>query len=205
MRLVQGLLAFAGLARSDALLSAVAALAIAGPVITVSAGFWDAVSHLYSAPEYFWSTPHIIIYAGVMMSLAGAVLGCVVLRLKRLAVVVPPHQFLRNGVRMVLAGSLIQVVAGFGDSLSHDVFGIDGLISWTHQPLELGLVIGSLGAVFVIKSGAVHPRFAVLLPVSIVAFLFFCIWLAFNLALIFGHVIQCIPVYEIFSSGCAIL
>ena len=27
----------------------------------------------------------------------------------------------------------------------------------------------------------------------------------FNAFLIFGHVIQCIPIYDIFSSGCAIL
>jgi len=43
------------------------------------------------------------------------------------------------------------------------------------------------------------------LPFSIVAFLFLTTWLLFNLVLIFGHTIQCIPVYEIFSSGCSIL
>jgi hypothetical protein len=38
-----------------------------------------------------------------------------------------------------------------------------------------------------------------------VAVLFFTTWLIFNLFLIFGHTIQCIQIYEIFSSGCSIL
>ena len=103
-----------------------------------------------------------------------------------------------------MVGSVIQIISGFGDSLSHEIFGIDGLISWSHQPLELGLVLGSLGGLLILKNRE-HTKLRLLLPFSIVTFLFFTIWLGFNLILIFGHTIQCIPVYEIFSSGCAIL
>jgi hypothetical protein len=104
----------------------------------------------------------------------------------------------------VIAGSIIQMISGFADSLSHDLFGIDGLISWSHQPLELGLVLASLGGVLIIKNRE-HTKLKSFLPFSIVAFLFFATWLIFNLVLIFGHTIQCIQIYVIFSSGCSIL
>ena len=186
------------LTKPDSLLSFVSILAVIGPIIVVSAGFWDAISHLQREPEFFWSTPHIVVYTGVIISSIGAALGGMLLYNKSV------RGFLKTGIQLVMIGSIIQIISGFGDSLSHDLFGIDGLISWSHQPLELGLVLASLGAVFVIKSRE-HTRLRFILPFSIVAFLFFTIWLGFNLVLIVGHTIQCIPVYEIFSSGCAIL
>ena len=175
-----------------------AILAVIGPVVVVSAGFWDAVSHILQEPEFFWSTPHIVVYSGVSMTGCAAILGGVMLA-RRLA-----RGIVKTGIKLVIAGAAIQIVSGFADSISHDMFGIDGLVSWSHQPLEFGLVLGSLGAVLILK-GMEHTRLRWLLPFSTVAFLFFVVWLAFNLILIFGHVIQCIPVYEIFSSGCSVL
>lgn len=197
MRLIQRISKTA-FAKTDTLLSFVSILAVIGPIVVVSAGFWDAISHLQKEPEFFWSTPHIAVYAGVTVSSVGAVLGSILLYKKSV------HGSLKTGIQLVITGSIIQTVSGFGDSLSHDLFGIDGLISWSHQPLELGLVLASLGAVFIIKNRQ-HARLRFVLPFSTVTFLFFTVWLAFNLVLIFGHTIQCIPVYEIFSSGCAIL
>lgn len=185
-------------AKPGTLLFLISVLAVAGPIVVVSAGFWDAISHLQKEPEFFWSAPHVAVYSGVAMSSVGAVLGSILLY-KRSAT-----GTLKTGMRLVIIGSVIQVISGFGDSLSHDLFGIDGLISWSHQPLESGLVLASLGAVFIIKNRD-QTRLRFILPFSIVAFLFFTIWLAFNLVLIVGHTVQCIPVYEIFSSGCAIL
>ena len=175
-----------------------AILAVIGPVVVVSAGFWDAISHILQEPEFFWSTPHIVVYSGVSMTGCAAILGGVMLA-RRLA-----RGIVKTGIKLVMAGAAIQTVSGFADSISHDMFGIDGLVSWSHQPLEFGLVLGSLGAVLILK-GMEHTRLRWLLPFSIVVFLFFVVWLAFNLILIFGHVIQCIPVYEIFSSGCSVL
>ena len=48
-------------------------------------------------------------------------------------------------------------------------------------------------------------KLKVLIPLSIISFLFFTIWLVFNLILFFGYTIQCLPVYKIFLSGCSIL
>ena len=180
------------------LISFVSILAVIGSVVVVSAGFWDAISHLQKEPEFFWSPSHIVVYTGVSMTSCAAIIGSILILRKSV------HGSLKTGIKLVIAGSIIQIISGFGDSLSHEVFGIDGLISWSHQPLELGLVLASLGGVLILKNRE-HTKLKAFLPFSIVAFLFFTTWLIFNLILIFGHTIQCIPVYEIFSSGCAIL
>jgi len=184
--------------KSTTLVSLVSILAVIGPVIIVSAGFWDAISHMLKEPEFFWSPSHIVVYSGVFMTAIAATMGLVLLLRKSV------HGSLKTGINFVIIGSIIQIISGFGDSLSHDLFGIDGLISWSHQPLELGLVLASFGAVLIIKNRE-HTKLKFFLPFSIIAFLFFATWLIFNIVLTFGHTIQCIQIYVIFSSGCSIL
>jgi len=186
------------LAKPATLVFIVSILAVIGSVIVVSAGLWDAISHLQKEPEFFWSIQHIIVYTGVSMTSCAAFIGCILLLKKSV------HKSLKTGIILVIVGTVIQLISGFADSLSHDLFGIDGLISWSHQPLELGLVLVSLGGVLIIKNRE-DTKLKAFLPFSIITFLFLTTWLIFNLILIFGHTIQCIPVYEIFSSGCSIL
>jgi len=185
-------------AKPSTLISLVSILAVIGPVVIVSAGFWDAISHLQKESEFFWSPSHIIVYTGVCMTSCAAIMGCMLILRKSV------HGSLKTGIKLVIVGSVIQIVSGFGDSLSHEIFGIDGLISWSHQPLEFGLVLASLGGVLILKNRE-HTKLKAFLPFSIVAFLFFTTWLIFNLVLVFGHTIQCIQIYEIFSSGCSVL
>lgn len=184
--------------KPSVVISFVSIMAVVGPVVIVSAGFWDAISHLQKEPEFFWSPSHIVVYTGVSMTSFAALLGTIMISKKQIC------GSLKTGVKLVVAGSIIQIISGFGDSLSHELFGIDGLISWSHQPLEFGLILASLGG-FILLKNREHTKLKFLIPFSIVTFLFFTIWFAFNLVLIFGHTIQCIPVYEIFSSGCSIL
>ena len=184
--------------KSSTLVSLVSVLAVIGSIIIVSAGFWDAISHLQKEPEFFWSPSHIVVYFGVSLTTCAAIMGSILIIRKSV------HGSLKTGIKLVISGSVLQIVSGFGDSLSHDLFGIDGLISWSHQPLELGLVLASLGAVIILKNRE-HTKLNIFLPFSIIAFLFFTTWLIFNLVLFFGHTIQCIQIYEIFSSGCSIL
>ena len=197
MKLIQRISNYA-FVKPNVFVSFVSILAVIGSVVVVSAGFWDAVSHLQKEPEFFWSPSHIVVYIGVSLTSCAAVMGCLLI-LKKLV-----SRSLKTGIKLVIAGSIIQIISGFGDSLSHEVFGIDGLISWSHQPLEFGLVLASLGGVLILKNRD-HTKLKAFLPFSIVAFVFFTTWLIFNLVLIFGHTIQCIPIYEIFSSGCSIL
>ncbi len=197
MKLIQRL-SDSRLAKPSTLVSLVSIFAVIGPIVIVSAGFWDAISHLQQEPEFFWSPSHIVVYFGVSMTACAAIMGCMLIFRKSV------HGSLKTGIKLVIIGSILQIVSGFGDSLSHDVFGIDGLISWSHQPLELGLVLASLGAVLILKNRE-HTKLKIFLPFSIIAFLFFATWLIFNVVLFFGHTIQCIQIYEIFSSGCSIL
>jgi len=184
--------------KTTTLISFISVLAVVGPVITVSGGFWDAISHLLREPEFFWTIQHITVYSGVTLVAAAAFVG-IILILKNSV-----KNSLKSGIVLVIIGAAVQLVSGFADSLSHDVYGIDGLISWSHQPLELGLVLASLGGLLILKNRE-HTKLKILIPFSIISFIFFTTWLVFNLVLIFGLVIQCIPVYEIFSSGCSIL
>ena len=127
------------LARSTTLVSLVSVLAVFGPVISVSGGLWDAISHLLKEPEFFWTIQHVTVYFGVSLISSAALIGIILLIRKSV------KGSLKTGIKLVIIGAIIQIVSGFADSLSHDVYGIDGLISWSHQPLEIGLVLASLG------------------------------------------------------------
>ena len=186
------------LAKTSTLVSLVSILAVIGPFVVVSAGFWDAISHLQKEPEFFWSMPHIVVYTGVSITTSAAIIGTILLLGNS------TKNSLKHGIILIITGSLIQIVSGYADSISHDVFGIDGLISWSHQPLEFGLVLSALGGFLILKN-LEKTKLKVFIPFSIISFLFFTTWLVFNLVLIFGNTIQCLPVYKIFASGCSIL
>ena len=52
MNLIQKL-SNSSLTKSSTFVSFVSILAVIGPVVVVSAGFWDAISHLQKEPEFF--------------------------------------------------------------------------------------------------------------------------------------------------------
>ncbi len=184
--------------KSNTQLSIISILAVTGPVIILIAGIWDAINHIQNEPEFFWSDPHIVVYAGVTLVGVGALFSVNLLIKNSI------QGILKRGLQLVIIGSIIQFVSGFGDSISHDMFGIDGLLSLTHQPLEIGIVLSALGGFLIVKSRQ-NSNLEIFLPFAIVTFLLMTAWLAFNFALYFGHYIQCMPIHLIFSSGCAIL
>ncbi len=197
MRLIQRL-SNSSLAKPNNLIAIASVLAVVGPVIILTGGIWDAISHLQREPELFWTIQHVSVYAGVSMITSAGIIGIILL------VRNSTTGILKKGIQLVIVGSIIQLVSGFTDSLSHDLYGIDGLISWSHQPLEFGIVLAALGGFLIMKSRQ-HTKLKIFLPFSIIALLLLTSWLGFNIFLVFGHVIQCIPVYDIFSSGCSIL
>ena len=184
--------------KSNTQLSIISILAVTGPVIILIAGIWDAINHIQNEPEFFRSDPHIVVYAGVTL------VGVAALFSVNLLIKNSIQGILKRGLQLVIIGSIIQFVSGFGDSISHDMFGIDGLLSLTHQPLEIGIVLSALGGFLIVKSRQ-NSNLEIFLPFAIVTFLLMTAWLAFNFALYFGHYIQCMPIHLIFSSGCAIL
>jgi len=197
MRLIQRL-SNSSLVKPNNLIAIASVLAVVGPVIILTGGIWDAISHLQREPELFWTIQHISVYTGVSMITIAGIIG-IILLVRNFTTGI-----LKKGIQLVIIGSIIQLVSGFADSLSHDLYGIDGLISWSHQPLEFGIVLAALGGFLIMKSRQ-HTKLKIFLPFSIIALLLLTSWLGFNIFLIFGHIIQCIPVYDIFSSGCSIL
>jgi len=197
MRLIQKL-SNSSLAKPNNLIAIASVLAVVGPVIILTGGIWDAISHLQREPELFWTIQHVSVYTGVSMITSAGIIGIILLARNS------TKGILKKGIQLVIVGSIIQLVSGFADSLSHDLYGIDGLISWSHQPLEFGIVLASLGGFLIMKSRQ-HTKLKIFLPFSIISLLLLASWLGFNIFLVFGHVIQCIPVYDIFSSGCSIL
>ena len=179
-------------------LTIISAHAVIGTLVILIAGIWDAVNHIQNSPEFFWSDPHIVVYSGVFMVAIASIFSVNLLMKNSI------HGILKRGMQLVIIGSVIQVISGFGDSISHDMFGIDGLLSLTHQPLEIGIVLSALGGFLIIKANQ-NLHLKAFLPFSIVTFLLITSWLGFNFALYFGHYVQCIPIHLIFSSGCSIL
>ena len=176
----------------------VSLLATLGVFLELLGGIWDASSHAVRAPEQFWSIQHVVVYSGVSTVVVSAVLGFFMLHKKIIS------GKARTAVKIVIIGSVLQIAAGYGDSISHDLYGIDGLISWSHQPLELGLVLSALGG-YLLLSNRKNDLFKRLMPMSIFAVLASSCWLAFSLSLFVSAVPMCTLVYEIFSSGCAVL
>ena len=183
---------------SNSQLVIISTLAVIGPIVILVAGIWDAINHIQNSLEFFWSDPHIVVYSRVFMVAIAAVFSINLLMKNSI------HGILKRGMQLVIVGSIMQIISGFGDSISHDVFGIDGLLSLTHQPLEIGIVLSALGGFLIIKARQ-NSNLKAFLPFSILTFLLITSWLGFNFALYFGHYVQCIPIHLIFSSGCSIL
>jgi hypothetical protein len=131
---------------SNSQLSMISILAVTGTLVILVAGIWDAINHLQNSPEFFWSDPHIVVYSGVFMVTIAAIFSV------NLLVKNSIQGILKRGMQLVIIGSIIQIISGFGDSISHDMFGIDGLLSLTHQPLEIGIVLSALGGFLIIKA-----------------------------------------------------
>ena len=162
--------------KSNLQLSIISILTVTGSLVILAAGIWDAINHIQNSPEFFWSDPHIVVYAGVAM-VAAASLFSINLLIKNSI-----HGILKRGLQLVIIGSILQIISGFGDSISHEMFGIDGLLSLTHQPLEIGIVLSVLGGFLIIKSSQ-NSNLKTFLPFAIVTFLLMITWLGFNLVI----------------------
>jgi hypothetical protein len=114
----------------------------------------------------------------VGISLVSAILSLVILRIKQ------KRESFAFGSKLVIVGSLLQIIAGPGDFYWHELFGIDGLLSPTHLILALGIMIVSIGAVIgfaKIYSHLVEKNSFVklILPVSFGVFWFSVMWIIF--------------------------
>ncbi len=141
---------------------------------------WDITSHLLRTPETFFTLSHMVLYIGVGISMISAILGLILILTKK-EVRGRPFVF---GAKIILAGALMQIIAGPGDFYWHELFGIDGLLSPTHLALAVGIMMVSVGST--IGFARIHSEMnqknnflKIILPISFGIFWFSVMWLIF--------------------------
>lgn len=183
------------LSRQNDLLFFVSVLAVLGTSGVLIGGIWDSASHALKIPDSFWTIQHVTVYTGVSIVAFSAVFG-VVLSLKNRKVIL--------GMILLLAGSAMQLGGGYVDYNFHQIYGIDGLVTSSHLTIESGLLLTSIGG-FLMLSKFGYSKTKKLVPFSIINIIFSSTWIGFNLSLLVGATMLCIPIYDLFSSGCSVM
>jgi len=119
-----------------------------GVLLTSSSASWDITNHLINKPETFFSTPHLLLYTGVVVVALGSVIMFVSKRS------FANQEKFKLPMRLVIIGISMVVIAGPFDYNWHVAFGLDGLLSPSHFILTFGLFLASIGAL----SGLVFAR-----------------------------------------------
>lgn len=181
--------------RHSTIMSIVSIFATLGTVTVLLGGVWDSASHALRIPENFWTIQHITIYTGAALVASSAAVGFLVsLQNKKIS----------KGILILLVGSAMQLGGGFADYNFHEIYGIDGLVTPSHLTVECGLLLSAVGG-FVAISKSNYAYTKRIIPLSIMTVLLSASWIIFNLTLLLGAVALCVPVFELFSSGCAVM
>lgn len=118
-------------------------IALIGVALSLWGASWDVTSHLLLIPETFFTPSHMVLYSGITISLVSTILNLVLLITKKHI----RKKSFAFGSKLIIVGTLLQVIAGLGDFYWHKLFGMDGLLSPTHLTLELGTMIVAMGAI----------------------------------------------------------
>jgi hypothetical protein len=159
-------------------------------------GVWDSSSHELRIPDTFWTVQHITIYTGASIVTLAAMIGAMVM-------IKGENKRINKAIMIILVGAVAQLVGGYLDYNFHEKYGIDGLVTQSHLTIETGLLLSSIGGLTII-SKVKNSHIKKMLPVSIMTVLLSAAWIGFNLSLLLGAVVLCVPIYQIFSSGCAV-
>ena len=181
------------------LLATIAVLAIFGTMLEIISLVWDSSSHITQDTDEFWRIHHIAVYSGAGMITISALIGLKFL-IKR-----HPNNKIRNGIKLIIIGTGVQLFSGYMDSISHYFYGIDGKISITHTfGLEASLIPVAIGG-FIILNQLDNDKTKKLIPFAIFTILAAIFPVVFDLVLLIAGPIICAHVFEILSYGCAIL
>lgn len=183
------------LSRQNDLLFIASILAVLGTSSVLIGGIWDSASHALKIPDSFWTIQHVTVYTGVSIVAFSAVFGTI-LSLKNRKIIV--------GMMLLLAGSAMQLGGGYVDYSFHEIYGIDGLVTSSHLTIESGLLLASIGG-FLTLSKFGYTKTKRVVPFAIINVIFSATWIGFNLSLLVGAIMLCIPVYDLFSSGCSVM
>ncbi len=185
--------------RQNFLLATIAVLAIFGTMLEIISLVWDSSSHITQDTDEFWRIHHIAVYSGAGMIAISAFIGLKFL-IKR-----HPNKKMRNGIKLIIIGTGVQLFSGYMDSISHYFYGIDGKISITHTfGLEASLIPVAVGG-FIILNQLDNDKTKKLIPFAIFTILAAIFPVVFDLVLLIAGPIICAHVFEILSYGCAIL
>lgn len=155
-------------------------VALSGTTLAMWGASWDITSHLLREPETFFTPSHGILYLGVGISVISAIMSLGIwVKKKDLRV-----ESFSTGFKLIIIGSVIQLVAGPGDFYWHELFGIDGLLSPTHITLALGILTTLVGSVIGFSRINFHLQeknnfIKVILPITFGIFWFSIMWLIF--------------------------
>lgn len=172
-------------------------LATCGTMIVLLGGIWDSASHEFRVPETFWTIQHATIYSGASLIACSAIAAMLVLNHCE-------DKFMKKGIMVILLGAMLQVIGGYADYNFHEIYGIDGLVTPSHLTVETGLLFSAIGG-FITLSKSRNRILLKISPVSIMTILLSATWIGFNLILLFSAVILCVPVFQLFYSGCAVM
>lgn len=184
------------LSRKERLSYTISVLAVFGTFIVLMGGVWDSSSHELQIPDTFWTIQHVTIYTGASIVAVAAMIGVMVM-------VKGQNKTINRALMIILIGAVLQLLGGYFDYNFHEKYGADGLVTPSHLAVETGLLLSSIGG-FTIISKVKNSHIKKLLPVSIMTLLLSASWIGFNLSLLFGAVVLCVPIYQMFSSGCAV-
>ncbi len=182
---------------SEKISHAISILATLGTFIVLLGGVWDSSSHELRIPDTFWTIQHITIYTGASIVALSAIMGTMVL-------VKNTNKTIHGPIKIILVGAIRQLLGGFFDYSFHTKYGIDGLVTSSHLTVETGLLLSAIGGLIMI-SKIKHIHIKKIIPVSIMTVLLSAAWVGFNLSLLLGAVVLCVPIYQMFSSGCAVM
>ncbi len=181
------------------LLATIAVLAIFGTMLEIISLVWDSSSHITQDTDEFWRIHHIAVYSGAGMITISALIGLKFL-IKR-----HPNNKIRNGIKLIIIGTGVQLFSGYMDSISHYFYGIDGKISITHTfGLEASLIPVAIGG-FIILNHLDNDKTKKLIPFAIFTILAAIFPVFFDLVLLIAGPIICAHVFDIVSYGCAVL
>jgi len=187
------------LVQQNFLLAIIAILALFGTMLEIISLVWDSSSHITQDTDEFWRIHHIAVYSGAGMITISAIIGLKFL-IKR-----HPNNKMRNGIKLIIIGTGVQLFSGYMDSISHYFYGIDGKISITHTfGLEASLIPVAIGG-FIILIQLDNVKIKKLIPFAIFTILTAIFPVFFDVVLLIAGPIICAHVFEIVSYGCAIL
>ncbi len=172
-------------------------LAVCGTMIMLLGGVWDSVSHEMRIPDTFWTIQHMVIYLGVSMVASSAIAVTLVINHHE-------HKPMKKGLIMIILGAILQLGGGYADYNFHEIYGIDGLVTPSHLSIEIGMLLSAAGG-FIMLSKSKNYVLRKIIPMSIMSILLSASWIGFNLILLVGSVVLCVPVFQLFYSGCAVM